>query len=171
MSLHEVFPKLSPVKQTCTYLQCNTNFSLSMCVILASGMLYIILCVYTGAGFWGTSQGLFNTSALRASADGDIGTINCHSSSYNSSVGQWISPQGLDITGNHMDPFSIQFNNGPGYPSFNTFQLQDSSLQPFTSTYNGVYSCVVPDDQGTMLTLHIGIYSNQYSSMLISALT
>ena len=127
--------------------------------------------VHSGSGLWGTSNILYNTSALQASTSGDIGTIYCHSSSNNSHVGQWISPQGLDITRNFLDPFSIQFNNGPNYTtSYTTFQLQDLSLQPFTSTYNGVYSCVVPDDQGNMQTLHIGIYSNQYSSMLISAL-
>ena len=168
MPLHEVYPKLSPVKETLT---CNRKQTSLSVFYLQMPCMLVYICVYTGAGFWGTSQFLYNTSALRASADGDIGTIYCHSSSYNSNVGQWISPQGLDITRNHVDPFSIQFNNGPGYHSYNTFKLLNPSLQPFTSTYNGVYSCVVPDDQGTMLTLHIGIYSNQYSSMLISALT
>ena len=118
-----------------------------------------------GAGLWGTSTFLYNMSSFRANTNGDIGTIYCHSSSFNSDVGQWISPQGQDITRNFFDPFSIQFNNGPNYPSYNTFQLQSPSLQPFTSAYNGVYSCIVPDDQGIMQTLHIGIYSNHYSGM------
>ena len=121
---------------------------------------------YTGAGLWGTSTSLYNTSSFRASASGDIRTIHCHSSSFNSNMGQWISPQGMDITMNFINPFSIQFDIGPGYPSYNTFQLQNPSLQPFTYTYDGVYSCIVPDDQGNMQTLHIGIYSHEYSGVL-----
>ena len=125
-------------------------------------LLQVILHTHTGAGLWGTSDFLFNTSSFRASANGDIGIIYCHSSAFSSNVGQWISPQGLDITRNFTDPFSIQFNNGPGYPSYNTLRLQNPSLQPFIATYNGVYSCIVPDDQGIMQTLHIGIYSHAY---------
>ena len=117
-----------------------------------------------GAGFWGTSNLLYNMSAFQASANGDIGTIYCHSSSNNLNVGQWISPEGVDITSNHLDPFSIQFRSGSGYHSYNTFQLLDRLAQPFTTSYDGVYSCIVPDDQGIMQTLHIGIYSNEYSS-------
>ena len=114
--------------------------------------------------WWVNLTPIHNVSALRASESGDIGTIYCHSSTNDSNVGRWISPQGQDITRNFTDPFSIQFNNGPGYPSFSTLQLHNPLLQPFTSTYEGIYSCVVPDDQGVMQTLHIGIYSNQYSS-------
>ena len=72
----------------------------------------------------------------------------------------------MDITMNFINPFSIQFDIGPGYPSYNTFQLQNPSLQPFTYTYDGIYSCIVPDDQGIMQTLHIGIYSHEYSGVL-----
>ena len=121
--------------------------------------------IHAGAGFWGTSNILRNMSALQADATGDIGTIYCHSSSSDSNVGRWISPQGVDITNNFLDPFSIQFRSGSDILSYNTFQLLDSTQQPFTSAYDGVYSCVVPDDQGIMQTLHIGIYSNQYSGI------
>ena len=136
----------------CLILVANTN----QCMI-------IIVYAHAGAGLWDASDFFYNTSSFQALASGDIGTIYCRSSSFSSNVGQWISPQGLDITRNFTDPFSIQFINGPGYPSYNTFQLQNPSLQPFTSTYNGVYSCIVPDDQGVMQTLHIGIYSHAYS--------
>ena len=119
---------------------------------------------HLGAGLWWSSSLLYNLSAFQASTDGDIRVIYCHSSSTNSNVGRWISPQGQDITTNFLDPFSIQFSSGPGYYSYNTFQLLDRSVQPFTSAYDGVYSCIVPDDQGVMQTLHIGIYSYQYSS-------
>ena len=112
---------------------------------------------------WGTRNYLRNTSALRASADGDIGTIHCHSSTTNSNVGRWISPQGQDITRNSTDPFSVRFYNGPGYLSYNVFKLQNPFTQPFNSTYEGVYSCVIPDDLGIMQILHIGIYSNEYT--------
>ena len=104
-------------------------------------------------------------SALQADATGDIGTIHCHSSSSDTNVGRWISPQGVDITNNVSDPFSILFRSGSDFLSYNTFQLLDQTQQSFTSAYDGVYSCVVPDDRGITQTLHIGIYSNQYSGM------
>ena len=134
--------------------------------LMSFKLMHICKHVHAGAGLWGTSTFLYNTSSFRASASGDIRTIYCHSSSFSSNVGQWISPQGMDITRNLTDHFSIQFNNGPGYPSYNTIQLQDPSLQPFIASYNGVYSCTVPDDQGIMQTLHIGIYSHEYSGIM-----
>ena len=118
---------------------------------------------FVGAGLWGSTNFIHNTSAFRANANGNIGSIYCHSTSNSSNVGEWISPDGLDITNNFTDPFNIQFNNGPGYPSYNTFQLQSPSSQPFTSAYEGVYSCIVPDDLGVLQTLHIGIYTHAYS--------
>ena len=125
------------------------------------------MLMHAGAGFWGTYNFLYNTSALQASSEGDIGTIYCHSSSSNTNVGHWISPQGIDITNNLLDPFAIRFYSGSDILSYNTFKLFDYSMQPMTSEYDGLYSCIVPDDQGIMQTLHIGIYSYQYSSMCI----
>ena len=113
---------------------------------------------------WGSRDLLYNTSALQASADGDFGIIHCHSTSTDSNIGRWISPLGLDITTNLTDPFSVQFYSGLGYLSYNTFKLLSPFTHPFNATYEGIYSCVVPDDQDIMQTLHIGIYSDQYSS-------
>lgn len=103
---------------------------------------------------------------MQADELGSISAINCHSSSFKSNVGRWISSQGDDITVNFLDPFTIQFKNGPGYPSFNTFKLQNPISQPFTSTYNGVFSCIIPDSEGVVHTLHVGIYSDEYSGQL-----
>ena len=120
--------------------------------------------MFIGAGFWGTSTFIFNLTAFIANSNGDIGTIYCHSSATSANVGRWISPLGLDITNNFTDPFSIQSSSGPGYFSYSTFDLLDPIAQPFTTTYDGVYTCLVPDDQGIMQTLHIGLFSNQYTS-------
>ena len=132
--------------------------------VLTTGHLLTCLSLSTGAGFWGASTFLYNMSALKADQLGGIGTIYCHSSATSANVGRWISPQGLDITTNFTDPFSIQFSSGPGYFSYNTFELLTPLSWPFTTTYDGVYTCLVPDDLGIMQTLHIGIFSNQYTS-------
>ena len=122
--------------------------------------------VYTGAGLWGRFEPLFNNSALVADSGGQIDIINCHSSSFSRDVGQWISPAGRDITENHEDKFFIVFNNGPYYPSYNTFQLQDPQTTPFSPADQGVYSCIVPDNNGVMQVLHIGIYPSGYQGIL-----
>ena len=96
---------------------------------------------------------------------GRINAIHCHSSSFNADVGRWISPAGVDFTENRMDNFTVRFNNGPYYPSYSSLELLIPSTSSFSPADQGVYSCMVPDNNGVMQVLHIGIYPHGYQGI------
>ena len=120
--------------------------------------------LHTGVGFWGPVEPIRNNRAYLADVTGDIGTIRCHSSSRDSNVGRWIAPSGEDITNNHLDSFVIQFTNGPYSPSFSSLELLNPSSDPFIADNEGVYSCVVPDENGDLQTVNIALYTSTHSS-------
>ena len=80
-----------------------------------------------------------------------------------SNVGRWLSPEREDITLHPTDDFIIVFNEGQ-FPSYNIFALLPSSS--FSSADEGVYTCLVPDENGVEQTLHIGIYSGGYPGII-----
>ena len=70
-----------------------------------------------------------------------------------STVGEWISPQGTDLTAVLNDPFDVLFG-APGQLLVET----PLTNPPIGSVHEGVYACVIPDEAGLSQRLHIGIY-------------
>lgn len=73
-----------------------------------------------------------------------------------SAIGEWISPGGRNLVAIQNDPFVIIFggSNNPGQLLIET----PSTSPPITTTHEGVYTCIIPDEMGQNQYLHIGIY-------------
>ena len=69
-------------------------------------------------------------------------------------MGQLVAPNGMDITNDS----SIVTVGNISDPGFISLQLQNISNE-------GVYSCVIPDQDGIEQYLHIGIYYGRFNSM------
>ena len=104
---------------------------------------------------------LQNNSITRASVTGSIMQLQCVSDSTSAGVGNWLAPNGEDITSKSDDPFMITLGDetDPGYLAVDL--TEGYSL---TSTDEGVYTCTIPDADGIDNYLHIGIYRNGFSS-------
>ena len=76
-------------------------------------------------------------------------------------IGQWIAPDGQDLTAITTDPFEVTIGSSysPGSLQVTT-PVENPSL---TTAHEGVYSCVIPDDSGETRYLHIGIYLHGFS--------
>ena len=114
-----------------------------------------------GAGLFGDREPISNNSALRADESQQIGEIYCHSASRESDIGQWFTPAGEDITFDFTDKFRVQRFGDGSFPSFVTLELNEgTSLLPEDQ---GVYTCVIPDENGIPQTLHVGLYRSDYT--------
>ena len=120
---------------------------------------YSIL-LFLGVGLWG-SDPLPNGSAFIANATGYIGIVYCHSASRQPLTAQWIGPSGSDITDISTDSFVITSHSGE-FPSYS--QLQLGAGLSFTSAEQGIYSCLLPDENGVQRTVNVGIYPYGYAS-------
>ena len=136
-----------------------TGMWLTICAVTE----WLVYCLYsTGVGLYSSVRGLVgNNSMLLANSQGNIGTLECISGSTTPYLGQWISPSGHDITGDTSDPFTVTLGdqNNPGYMHI--------SLVPgrtLSSDSQGVYTCISLDETGTEHQIHVGIYSNGFSS-------
>ncbi len=117
----------------------------------------------TGVGLWGSSEPLPTNAAFTADSSGQISSIACHSAARGTILSQWVGPSGTDITFDLTDEFAIEFHTG-SYPSYSSFKLNDG--ESFASDNQGVYSCIVADENGLEHMLNIGVYPNDYSSKL-----
>ena len=132
-------------------------------------MLYLIS---TGAGiFVNTGDDSVPTGALPnngivialAATSGNRISFQCRSGSTNSGVGDII---GLD--GNAL-PFDL---SGAGV-TFNIRQLSPATVSvrncvanedDLTADDNGVYTCRIPDESGTIVDVNIGVYATGFNS-------
>ena len=83
------------------------------------------------------------------------------SGSRSAAVGQWIAPDGTDLTTVQNDSFEVVFgdSNNPG-------QLMVEaplSSPPVTAIHEGVYTCAIPDETGEINYVFIGIYLEGFS--------
>ena len=73
-----------------------------------------------------------------------------------SSVGDWISPEGISLITTQNDPFDVIFgdDSNPGQVMIET-PLGNPSI---TTADEGVYTCAIPNNSGEIEYLHVGIY-------------
>ena len=104
----------------------------------------------SGAGLFASGIGNIQNNSILEPTPG--GRILCLSGSNMSTVGEWRSPAGRNLAAVRYDPFFIVFgdSNNPG-------QLSLLYL-PITMTYEGVYTCAIPDENGDTEYVHVGIY-------------
>ena len=124
---------------------------------------------YTGAGFYvgGGVGRIFNNSILETSSDGRIPQLLCLSGSSGYAVGQWIAPDGTILTTIQNDPFDVIFgdNNNPGQMMIETSITNPSIM----ATHEGVYTCMIPNENDDIEYLRIGIYLSGSSGECINS--
>lgn len=76
-------------------------------------------------------------------------------------VGRWIAPYGVDLTNSTTDPFNV--NRGdeqdPG-----SLVIQQRNGHIVTRSLQGIYTCIIPDENGKQTYTHVGIYQNGFNS-------
>ena len=113
----------------------------------------------TGVGLFMSGIGKIpNNSILVTHSGGRISQLFCLSGSNMSTVGNWISPEGRILDAVRNDPFDVIFggSNIPGLLLVNT----PLSNPPLSITHEGVYTCGMPNEDGDIEYLYIGIYLN-----------
>ena len=122
----------------------------------------------TGAGFYvtGGAGHILNNSILETTSEGRIPQLLCLSGSNTSAVGQWVGPDGRILTTIQSDPFDVIFgdNSNPGQLIIET----PVTNPPITTTYEGVYTCIIPDEGDDTEYLHVGIYLSGSSGEYIN---
>lgn len=112
---------------------------------------------------YSTAGVLPNNSIIFPDSSGRIGLLECISGSLVADRGQWIGPDGTDLTTTAEDPFEVAIGgeDDPG-----TIQIMSTFITaPFLEADNGVYSCSLPDENGDTAHLSVGIYVDGFNSM------
>ena len=114
-----------------------------------------------GVGMFANDKPASNVSTVLSDTNNQIGTIYCSSGSQTIGIGQWFAPSGAEISQNGGGSFTV-VHGGGNFPSYVGLQLRAG--QSFSVFDEGVYTCVIPDENGIQQTLHIGLYSHGYYS-------
>ena len=120
-------------------------------------MIELSLCI--GVGLFVNDNPASNISAVLADGNNQIGTVYCSSGSQTNGIGQWFAPNGAEITQNSGGSFTV-VRGGGNFPSYIGLQLKTG--RSFSVLDEGVYTCVIPDENGVRQTLHVGLYSRGY---------
>ena len=75
-------------------------------------------------------------------------------------VGNLIAPNGQDITTSGIDPFDVMVggDSNPGYLS-----ILQASGHFLTATFQGMYTCILPDENEVENQLNVGIYPHGFN--------
>jgi len=76
-------------------------------------------------------------------------------------IGSWISPNGNDVTRDSSDPFDVLVggSNDPG-----SLIITQRSGHLITRSFQGVYTCIIEDDEQQSKYLQVGLYPNGFNS-------
>ena len=100
-----------------------------------------------------------NNSIIQTTSTGRIGKLECISALKSANVGRLIAPNGNDIT----NVSSIVTIGNISDPGFISLELQNDIS--FAINNQGVYTCIIPDENEIVKYLHIGIYYGRFNSM------
>ena len=87
---------------------------------------------------------------------GNTANVLCLSGSVNPNIGVLLSPTSTDITA--MNYVTVGDSDNPGYLSIDDLQISASN--------QGVYTCVMPNELGLVVKLHVGLYPLGYNSKI-----
>ena len=107
-----------------------------------------------------------NNSAIIANSDtGRIEGLQCVSGSTTPRVGSWIAPNGENINARADDVFNVTLGGeeDPGY-----MRVELVAGKNLTAMDEGVYTCVIPDENEEEQYLHVGIFLSGFNSTFIS---
>ncbi len=115
-------------------------------------MTYVSL--HIGVGIFANNNPVSNNSVLLADRNNQIGTVYCSSGSQQSTIGQWLAPNGAVIP---QSGGSLSVVRGGGnFPAYIGLQLQAN--QSLSVLDEGTYTCIIPDENGLQRALHVGLY-------------
>ena len=126
-----------------------------------SNQYYSYLNLHVGVGIFANNNPAFNNSVVLADNSNQIGTIYCTSGSRSSSNGQWFSPDGTEITASSAVSFTV-VHGGGNLPSYAGLQL--NSGYSITTAEEGVYACVILDENEIEQTVYVGVYRYGFQS-------
>ena len=100
---------------------------------------------------------LTNNSVIRADSGFLRGSFFCLSGRREAGIGQWIAPNGDDYTlpGTHAFEVSVGGQNNPGVVEIS---VSGSDNRFPAGQWDGIYSCVIPDETGAEQRIYLGIY-------------
>jgi receptor-type tyrosine-protein phosphatase Q len=113
----------------------------------------------TGVGIFANNNPVSNNTAILADSNNQTGVIYCNSGSKVAGIGQWFSPSGAEIVRSSGGTFTV-VRGGGSIPSFIGLQLRAG--QSFSVSDEGIYTCLIPDENGIQQVLQIGLYHNGY---------
>ena len=106
-------------------------------------------------GIYHSSTGLLtNNSVIRADNGFLRGSIFCLSGRREAGIGQWIAPNGNDYTIPGTHAFEVSVDN----PGVVEISVSGSDDRFPAGQWDGIYSCVIPDETGTEQRIYLGIY-------------
>ena len=100
-----------------------------------------------------------NNSAILADTEGHIGTVYCTSGLHASGIGEWFAPDGVKVSGSGDSSFTV-FRGGGNFPSFIALQLKTNKL--LKTSDEGIYECIIPDENNRTETLYAGLYNHDH---------
>ena len=97
-----------------------------------------------------------NNSIIETTSEGRFPQLLCLSGSNVSAVGQWIGPDDTILTTIQNDPFDVIVgdSSSPGELIIET----PVANPPITTAHEGVYTCLIPNENDENEYLRIGIY-------------
>lgn len=101
-----------------------------------------------------------NNTFIIADSSGVIDDLDCSSDSTMANIGHWIAPNGVDLTNNTLDPFDIIVGQEDD-PGTLLVQLRNGHI--ITKSFEGVYTCIMPSEDGTQAYHQVGIYQNGFN--------
>ncbi len=122
--------------------------------------------LFIGIGMYYQGAGqVANNSFVTTDADNAITELQCVTSwGERPGAGQLIGVSGVDITTKPADPFDVTVG-GESDPGYISVRLDQG--QAVTTSFRGVYSCIIPAEDGTDTILHVGIYPQGFNGMWI----
>ena len=88
--------------------------------------------------------------------NGDLGTLQCLSSTNLSNAGHWIAPNGENFTSPGSHPFSVVIGGADNPGSLEITLIPGERFT--TNEWLGVYSCRIENEFNKLEIFHLGIY-------------
>ena len=99
-----------------------------------------------------------NNSLIKADSNQHL-EFSCMSGSEQGGVGHFIGRDGQDITYKFGRPFYVSIGgiDNPGL-------IHVRSYRTLYATYQGVYTCRIPDETGNIMDISVGLYRYDFNS-------
>lgn len=113
----------------------------------------------SGVGLFHSELGAVKNNSVIVRNGDDFGSLYCLSASTSHNIGRWLAPDGQDLRAGGSHPFLVIVGgeDDPGFVNVSVSPLSDTSLDG----WQGVYSCVIPDERGDEQIIHLGIHTSR----------